>query len=283
MVLSQAFYYTVPTGFFELRIGLFNASTCKDSTLGAFNIFQIGMDYITDIAISPGGKLYGIAVPPNLTDSSKILEFNLVTQQYVTIATIPHVYSSLTCDANGVLYAAYDSLISFNTNNGKFNALGNFPNGVRAAGDLTFRNGKLYMVAEGNDIYEVNIQNPNSSKLITKINVPVSNNFYGIVTFIKDCDNFITLATNNHTGLYELDFVSGDAKLLCNNLPATIYGPIYGAATANEFPPQSVLSPSTFLPPTPPPKTTPPHPCAHPAPWPYPIRACFIRVFRLTP
>ncbi len=114
---------------------------------------------LTDIAITPDGNIHGV------TDDS-LFRIDTATANLKLI----HVFAdkqltALISDNNGLLYTAGSSkkLSSFNVKTNVEKVYGNI--GFASAGDLTFYKGDMYMMADGNRIIKVDINNPSNSSL----------------------------------------------------------------------------------------------------------------------
>jgi gliding motility-associated-like protein len=178
----------------------------------------------TDISFHPNGKLYSINSTGRLFEVDPTL--GLGTLVHVFEPNPTQLYTSLTVDANGVFYAAglggslwiYDLA----ANTGSF--LGNI--GYGAEGDLTFRQGELYMAATNDRIVRIDLENPANSTVVIQGNVP--GRIFGIVSYAADCEEVRTFAlTNNAAQIYEIDFENAVLVPYCN-IPLMVSG---GAST----------------------------------------------------
>lgn len=103
----------------------------------------------------------------------------------------------MTCDYYGNFYAAGKGLTILDE--GYYftftppQYLGDFPNGMRCGGDLTYRDGNMYMVTDKNELVLVDISNPGQSQILATFPqdiLPIE----GLVTFFPECDSVITYA-----------------------------------------------------------------------------------------
>jgi gliding motility-associated-like protein len=226
---AQSFYYVTDNN----TIGIIDPATCTDKVVVKAKL--LGYTF-SDIAFHPSGTLYGIE------NSGRIYTINLTNGNTTFIKALPNIgstynYTSLTADKDGIIYAAASNLVLFNPATGIVTSKGSFPAGMEAAGDLTFRKGNLYMMNTLNEVVEIDINNPSASKVLFKVPTPNSSfSFYGIVTFVQDCDNTTTYATGidfntNQSFAYTLNLDNKTASLNCDKIP---FG-INGAATDKEF------------------------------------------------
>ncbi len=210
-------------GFIDLGDG------CKFTELCAVN----NLSALTDISFHPNGKLYLLKVGGEL--------FTIDTTSCATnpVGTFPggptNFYNALTSDADGILYAAGSRLAKFNPANGQFSDLGALPNPWGwSSGDLTFRDGALFLVTQNNTILKVNINKPAQSAVVFNLDVPPGSEVFGIVTAADGCNSQATYATVSEPGnqyfLYEIDFRTPAISKKCE----TPRG-ILGATTRQEF------------------------------------------------
>lgn len=188
---------------------------------------------LTDISFHPNGKFYVLG------SLGELFETDTATCQMLPIGNFPVFngtqYTSLTADKNGNLFAAGDRLATFNPKTGKFEDRGKLPNFGIAAGDLTFRDGQLFLVTIENAMLQVDIDDPQKSTLLFRPPSFIGASIYGIVSSADGCLSQKTWATvsnstQNEHFLYEIDFEMQSAALACS-LPEGILG----AATREEF------------------------------------------------
>ncbi len=179
--------------------------------------------YTTDIAFHPNGKLYGISDAGQMfeidTLSGGVLLINNFPFDYITF-TDP-IYNSLTIAADGLLYTARDNgeLWTYNFMTSTETLLGNI--GASPAGDLTFYEGNLYMTTLGDDIVQIDINDPSNSTIA--INSNINGALFGIVSFAEDCNDVSTYAFAatggtfpDETDLYSVNFNNNTITFLCN-------------------------------------------------------------------
>lgn len=98
---------------------------------------------MTDIAVSPGGQLYGV------TSGGNLVTINSTTAAVTTIGSLGASINSLAFRSDGVLFggssAVTSTLYTINTTTGAASALGVI--GFQSAGDLEFVGGTLYLTA----------------------------------------------------------------------------------------------------------------------------------------
>jgi len=190
-----------------------------------------GNNALGDIAFHPNGKMYG-------TGLNELYEIN--NGNLILIGNFSVAINSLTCDNNGILYAVGHSgvLQIYDTNTNTFKRLGTIP--FAAAGDLTFRDGNLYMLDADRKVILVDINNPAASQeFMTITPVDTLEPFFSIVSFAIDCDSIVTyafgIAVERGVGIvtrvYSLDFETKTTNFICS-VPS---GGMNGAASTLEF------------------------------------------------
>ncbi len=226
-------------GFIDVAGGCQFSPLCQISQLGTY----------TDLAFHPNGNLYILGQEGQLytldtTDCAvnQIGEFPNGTTDY---------YTSLTANADGDLFAAGVRLARYRPSSGQFDDLGALPSPWGwASGDLTYRDGKLYLVTQQNAILKVKIGDPDGSAVLFTLDVPPASEVYGIVTAASGCNSQETFATVSEPGgqhfLYWIDFKNESAEKLCPT-PRLILG----ATTLNEYYVSDCDSTSTDPPPVP--------------------------------
>ncbi len=216
-------------------LGIYDVKNCKDSTIQQINTPGFLQPYITDIAISPDGDFYILLYELGANPIQSIAKLDIPNNSLSILCLTPISYNSLTCDAQGVLYAVGGfGMFSYDLNTGQATDMG--PVNFQPSGDITFRNNKMYCAA-GEGIVEVNLSNPMSSQLIFSYTLPNNLSAFGIVSDVISCDStntYITVTDFNYPvstdQLYLVDFDNQSVSYLCDTP-----GPIVGAATPNEF------------------------------------------------
>jgi hypothetical protein len=108
-------------------------------------------EFMSDIAFSPTGDLYGISF-------SSLYRIDRNTAAIALIGGLGAVSgtaNALVFRADGTLYMSGDTLYTVNTSNGATTAVGSGI-GFQSAGDLAFVGGNLYMAASDNSLVNVN-------------------------------------------------------------------------------------------------------------------------------
>jgi gliding motility-associated-like protein len=195
-IFSQLNYYSVTsssfntaTGYCDTTVIMEHRQYCVPNKFDPYKRYKFYNEGVThiyvvnDIAIHPNGTMYGIASydpPSNL--KWKIVRFDFVTKTIEDVFLMPYNESQsirgLVCDADGVLWAASDRLLSYNTQTGIYIEHGLFPSNTYCDGDLTFSRGKLVMTARNSP------QPPGLPRFIAEINqiTPIlSNNIAPII------------------------------------------------------------------------------------------------------
>jgi CHU_C Type IX secretion signal domain len=186
----------------------------------------------TDISFHPNGRLYAVNYEGSL------FEVDTINCQSTLLGNFPNntneFYNALTSDANGLIFCAGSRLATFNPATNVFKDLGALPAFGWSSGDLTFRDGKLYLSTQNNTILAVNGDKPNKSKVVFPLNLPTGSDVFGIVTAANGCNSQVTYATvTTSTGehfIYEVDFKTESVKKICQTAQAML-----GATTPQEF------------------------------------------------
>jgi|GEM_PF-1728694 gliding motility-associated-like protein len=189
-----------------------------------------------DIAISPGGVLYG-----NGKDN-RLYRINSRNGLPTLIGALNPAqdddFNSLVFSAAGVLYAATNKstdLYRIDTTTANATVIGNMK--FQAAGDLTFFEGNLFLAAQNNQLVQVDISDPGKSKLVGKMNT--NSTIFGVVSIgTKDCrggqPRMYALGGNQ---IYEVSSTTASTRQVCPNL--RLSGEIFGAASPLEATPQT--------------------------------------------
>ncbi|MBB5287276.1 gliding motility-associated-like protein [Rhabdobacter roseus] len=184
-----------------------------------------------DIAISPGGTLYGNGA------NNILYRINRQTAAITQVGPLNPPpgddFNSLVFSDNGTLYAATantTNLYVVDTTNATNRTVGNV--GYQAAGDLTFFEGNLYLAARNNNLVRIEPGNANQSQLVGRMNA--NSNIFGVVTIgTLDCrDGRPRMYALGGNELYEVSTTNASVTRRCTNL--RLNGTIYGAASVLE-------------------------------------------------
>lgn len=127
-----------------------NQLAMVDVATGATSVVGTTSTFMTDIAFSPTGDLYGIS----FSDLYKINKLTAATTLIGSLGAVSGTANALVFDAAGTLYMAGNHLYTVNTGTGAATNVGNI--GFQSAGDLAFVGGNLYMAADNNHLVGVN-------------------------------------------------------------------------------------------------------------------------------
>ena len=128
-----------------------NQLATVDVVTGATSVVGLTSTFMTDIAFSPTGDLYGIS----FSALYKIDKTNAVTTFIGSFGAHSGTANALVFDAAGTLYMAGSTLYTVNTGSGALTSIGGGI-GFQSAGDLAFVGGELYMAASNNHLVKVN-------------------------------------------------------------------------------------------------------------------------------
>lgn len=189
-----------------------------------------------DIAISPGGVIYGNGKDNRLY---RLNPQNGFPSLVGALNPAPgDDFNSLVFSAAGVLYAATNkstNLYRIDTTTAKATVIGDMK--FQAAGDLTFFEGNLFLAAQNNELVQVDFTDPGKSKLVGKMNA--SSTMFGVVSIgTKDCrggqPRMYALGGDQ---IYEVSSTTAATRQVCTNL--RLSADIFGAASPLESTPQT--------------------------------------------
>ena len=233
---SQSIYYVRPNNYFvddnKFYFGVLDISTCQDSTIFLINNTS-NIAGIYDLAVCPDGTFYVVCgnetFPYDMVGRINFQDSSIVPIDNVLLGT------SLTCDANGVLWGGGLDLYSYDPSFGTYINYGDIGYGL--AGDLTFRNGKLYGTTFNNDFIEIDPYNLPVTNII--YHYPVNEPAFGVVSVVNSCDSTTTYISvtnslsfpppNTINQIYAIDPVLQTTTFVCD----MAHG-IWGAATLSE-------------------------------------------------
>ncbi len=183
---------------------------------------------LTDITFTPDGQLWGVR------SSGELYLVNSNTGEQTLQGQLPQgggaFFTSLVADQNGLIYSvgANGDLSTYDPDTDTPDYLGNV--GYGSAGDLTFVDGQLVMAGSSNQMIAINLDNLEDSGPI--LDFSVGGSIFGIVTFVADCENTVTYASNDSDAgtVFSIDFDTGNLQPVCD-----VGQVIYGAASELEF------------------------------------------------
>ena len=139
---------------------------------------------IQDISYLPDGTLIGISAVGELWEINAVTGTTVIVHQFGR--PIGGIFNSLTTDADGTVYTTGTAgeLYAYNINSDIETFIGSLPAG--ATGDLSFFDNELYVAADFNKIYKVDLNNLAISDviIISDPNQPIN----GIVTNVEICN-----------------------------------------------------------------------------------------------
>jgi len=233
-VKAQSFIYHTDTTnvdtFSRLTVnfGVFDVQTCRDSF-----IEMIGALNFVDIAASPSNLIYTyVNLGEDMNAPTGIFPTEIERRTLFPRGQFQdhEQVTALSCNGAGLIYGAGTGLSFYDPNTLTITYVGDLPPEMQAAGDLTFREGKLYLSTISNTLVEVNVDNPMNSEVFMTFpegTPPV----HGMATIHSDCD-VITYAIATHDSgsiIYEIDF---DSKTLIEKCRTDFR--IMGAASPDE-------------------------------------------------
>ncbi|HTF03417.1 MAG TPA: gliding motility-associated C-terminal domain-containing protein [Bacteroidia bacterium] len=154
---------------FNCNLYAVQTTTCTFTLIGNTGIF------LTDIAVSPNGTLYGI----DGTNLYTISTANAGLTPVTGVSPLTSFEVALVCDQNGDLYAAGYDLWKLNWTTGNWDLLGSL-SPYSAGGDLTFYEGDMYLACTNQELVKIDMitMNLQNMGIMNSANGPI----LGIVT-----------------------------------------------------------------------------------------------------
>ncbi len=209
----------VPNEEDTIRIGNISLESCTYSTELFF--FANSILFYTDITFDTNNTYYGfvpVSPPPvslNRLTSMVFDPFFVGT----TVEDFNETKEGMTCDKQGNLYLAGEKLSRWNSTNGQVTELGDLPASMYCQGDLTFRQGKLYMSTIENTLVEVDLNNPMNSSVVMTF-PPGTPEIHGLATVNLECDSVETYAVASTlfdgSTIYRIDFDTWTLEEICH-------------------------------------------------------------------
>ncbi len=181
--------------------------------------------FFTDIAAHPNGFFYGVNTVGKLTRINVQTGATNQVEDFTSTA-----YYALTANAEGLIFAAsgLGDLVSYNPSNNQTIYYDNM--GFKAAGDLTYYQGNMYMATDENKLVYIDPLNSSNNEVF--IDFASSNaSIYGIVSTVDGC-NVSTYAFSNDSNakVYQIDWINKTFDFVC-----TINKEVYGGSSEFEF------------------------------------------------
>ena len=195
-------------------LGYYDIETCTDNIeIGQYPESFLGLTYHPlDIVFGAGEDFDGIG------GTFDIFRINVSQLYFSEDYTGSDSIQTIACDYNGTLYTAGKMLTAYDYFAEEYTVLGELPIGMEAQGDMTFRDGNLYLTTESNTIIQVDTENPMNSTefmIIPEGVRPIT----GLTTYPYRCDSIVTYAVqrlDTTSILYILDFDSQTFTEICD-------------------------------------------------------------------
>ncbi|RMH13239.1 MAG: hypothetical protein D6698_14250, partial [Gammaproteobacteria bacterium] len=216
---------------------------CSDTVTGEHG----GYFHAFDMAVRPDSSNFLYATSNFFNNANYLTELHTLSVGggviYPNLPVKDSLIQGLTCDENGYVYTAGMGIIKFELDYpGYFEYyLGDLPPSMKCQGDITYRNGKFYLVAVGNKLVEVDIKQPMDSKIVMDF-PPGTLPIHGLTTVQLGCDSVATYAVGratDHSEIYEVDFDNWTISLVCDMPELAITGA--GSYTECALPPCDIF------------------------------------------
>lgn len=181
--------------------------------------------FYTDIAAHPNGFIYGINAVGKLT------RINVETGQLLQVADFTSsAFYALTSNAEGLIFAAsgLGDLVSYDPS---INSTTVYPNmGFKAAGDLTYYQGSLYMATSENTLAYIDPDNPANNEVFIDFSSSGAE-VYGIVSAVDGCDvQTYAFSNDANAKVFQIDWLAKSFNYVCE-----INHEVYGGSSEFEF------------------------------------------------
>jgi gliding motility-associated-like protein len=246
-IKDSAYLDNIGNGYLQYSLVAYNPVTCQDSLITVIDTAGYQALFIYDVAAGPSGEIYVLTFGILNSGAGEVCVSLLNTQNgshtcLFDLSTIGFAGNSLVCSADSVLYAAGQGLASYDLKTGIGSYYGLFSNFFGSSGDMIFQNGELFLTGYGNQLMQVNIENPSASVIVASYpQLPPGREVWGIASNVYDCDSsdmflMVGVQINNFDqreyDIYSLDFSTQQIGLLCTGAGAYYYT---GSTTYNEF------------------------------------------------
>ena len=197
-------------------------STLEVTPLYTVPITEAG--FITDLAISPNGTMYGV------TNQWTLIEIDVQNQSFETIVQLPigDTYTNLVCNDQNELFSAKllsQELFKYNIDTQETTLV---TTGISSPGDLTYSEGQLVYPGNLNDFIKAY-----DGTTITNVGCSIPE----IWTFVNDfeeCGTNTIYALDRFAKIYEYDLGTKDF-ILIGDIVSEVGGQVYGGATTTEY------------------------------------------------
>lgn len=199
-------------------IGNINIEECNYETI---QIATGGIFYFSDITFDSDSIYYNYLPFDGVGDPANIL-FRTHFEPYyegIGVEIFQETKEGITCDKADNIYLAGEALSRWNTETGQTTELGMLPASMACQGDLTFRQGKLYLSSVSHTLVEVDLDNPMNSSVV--MNFPSGiGEIHGMATVNITCDSVETYVSASHpidgSTIYRIDFETMTLEEICH-------------------------------------------------------------------
>ncbi|MFT5149843.1 MAG: gliding motility-associated-like protein [Flavobacteriales bacterium] len=200
-----------------IRMGNIDLNNCTYSTFQI--IYGNSLWWYTDITLDTDSAYYGFIPVTGGTVAENRLSCMIFEPYFIgtDVESFNEAKQGMTCDREGNLYLAGEKLTRWK--NGQITELGSLPPSMYCRGDLTFRQGKLYLSSVQNTLVEVDLDNPMNSSVVMTF-PPGTPEIHGLTTVNIECDSVETYAAAsefmNGTTIYRIDFNDFTLEEICH-------------------------------------------------------------------
>ena len=203
------------------EIKIINVDDFSVTDLFGISIQEAG--FITDLAFTPDGRLFGV------TNIWTIIEIDLINETFSQVVELPtgDAYTALVSNSSNELFTSRylnQELYKYNLDTGETTFV---ENDISTPGDYTFYKGNLVYPSFFNDFIK-SYDGVETSNI--GCSVPL---IWTFVNQFEDCENNTIYALDQFAKLYRYDLETEDYEFITDLVSET--GPLYGGATTTEY------------------------------------------------
>ncbi len=185
---------------------------CTSEIIYEFPNFQS-----SDLAIHPNGTFYIVG---NSSAVFSLVNINIISGETKSVNLPYNDIAGLVADIQGNLYLAGRNIIKFDPLNNQLTNYGPLPSDYYCAGDITVNNGEYYITAYSDNllksaIIRLNLSDVSNSEILFTDDIKYF--LYSLASINESCGDVTTYGWGSDTNLYDINFNTGEAQLVCSN------------------------------------------------------------------